>query len=88
MRKRIPVKLLSKNGQPEVTLHPLRPGVPELLREGNRGLHRGRGHPGKGPAVRGRPSPPARRSSTRVPPQAGLAHLPPVGTLGDEPGQQ
>lgn len=38
MRKRIPVKLLSKNGQPEVTLHLLRPGVPELLREGNRGL--------------------------------------------------
>lgn len=96
MRKQSP-ELPSEEGPPEVTSSRSGRGSPTLLRSRSRGAPSGsgpdsgaRGHPGKVSVRCGVAPSPARpgRSEPRVPPWAALAHLPPVGTLRDEPGHQ
>ena len=69
----------SRSGQESLKLLPL----------GNQGLQASRGHPVESWRYGVAPSPSRPgHSSSHVAPQAGLAHLPPVGTLRDEPGHQ
>lgn len=69
----------SRSGQESLKLLPL----------GNQGLQASRGHPVESWRYGVAPSPSRPgHSSSHVAPQAGLAHLPPVGTLRDEPGDQ
>lgn len=92
--RKISLKPLAKEGLSEVTLLKLGPGNTEAAAVRSRGAAGGRGLPLEARAalrsltLAGRPLSRPAWPSPRVPPKEGPAHLPPVGTLRDEPGNQ